>query len=56
MQNIQRWRTPAEKSQTKFNNQQMSSDIKQKYDLKNIGIAIGSIYEEIVDIQKPRSI
>ncbi len=43
-------------SETKFNNQQMSSDIKQKYDLKNIGIAIGSIYEEIVDIQKPRSI
>lgn len=32
----------------KFNHPQIASDIKQKYDLKNIGIAIDSVYKELV--------
>jgi glycosyltransferase involved in cell wall biosynthesis len=32
----------------RFNHVQIASDIKQKYDLKNIGIAIDSVYKELV--------
>lgn len=32
----------------KFNHLQIASDVKQKYDLKNIGIAIDSVYKELV--------